>query len=97
MQKKQLSRKFLYPNQSYNFCIQTNPENFCIQTNHIQTNQMSPGGFPTGDTSGECGIRTHVPETDNRISSAARYDHFDNSPSIPLYSPQAFTELCYLL
>ena len=31
---------------------------------------------------GECGIRTHVPKKDNRISSAARYDHFDNSPYI---------------
>ena len=29
---------------------------------------------------GECGIRTHVPKKDNRISSAARYNHFDNSP-----------------
>ena len=29
---------------------------------------------------GEGGIRTHVPKKDNRISSAARYDHFDTSP-----------------
>ena len=29
---------------------------------------------------GSGGIRTHVPGTDNRISSAARYDHFDTLP-----------------
>ena len=34
----------------------------------------------TGFVGGEGGIRTHVPGTDNRISSAARYDHFDTSP-----------------
>ncbi len=31
---------------------------------------------------GECGIRTHVPGMDNCISSAARYDPFDNSPCV---------------
>ena len=30
--------------------------------------------------SGESGIRTHAPKKDDRISSAARYDHFDISP-----------------
>ena len=34
----------------------------------------------TGFVGGEGGIRTHVPGTDNRISSAARYDHFDTAP-----------------
>ena len=29
---------------------------------------------------GESGIRTHAPKKDDRISSAARYDHFDISP-----------------
>ncbi len=35
-----------------------------------------------GFSSGESGIRTHAPKKDDRISSAARYDHFDISPSI---------------
>ncbi len=33
--------------------------------------------FPTG---GSGGIRTHEPKKDYRISSAARYDHFDTLP-----------------
>ena len=37
---------------------------------------MVTGFFDSGDG----GIRTHVPKKDNRISSAARYDHFDTSP-----------------
>ncbi len=39
-----------------------------------------PAGRPTGFFSGESGIRTHAPRKDDRISSAARYDHFDISP-----------------
>ncbi len=34
---------------------------------------------------GDGGIRTHVPLTDNLISSQARYDHFDTSPTEILY------------
>ena len=37
--------------------------------------------------SGDGGIRTHVPGlTDNSISSRARYDRFDTSPSLLLLS-----------
>ena len=43
-----------------------------------QQKTTTPKG--SGIFGGKNGIRTHVPETDNRISSAARYDHFDTFP-----------------
>mgnify|MGYP000507881398 CR=1 FL=1 len=45
---------------------------------------------------GECGIRTHVPL--RTISSAARYDHFDNSPNqcIRIVKSNDDTTLCII-
>ena len=43
--------------------------------------------------SGDDGIRTHVPETGNLISSQARYGHFDTSPyGIYYLSKQEFCQ-----
>ena len=39
---------------------------------------------------GASGIRTHVPKKDNRISSAARYDHFDIAPGASDCQPEIF-------
>ena len=50
-------------------------------TAKTKKNSLEPHGFKRVSLGGEDEIRTHVPGiTDNRISSAARYDHFDTSP-----------------
>ena len=78
------------------------PQNVAIKVDRPKKNDFQPvllkrmqknpaarrvtGFFDTG----ECGIRTHVPKKGNRISSAARYDHFDNSPY--LHIPMIITK-----
>ena len=52
--------------------------------NAVNKNQVlqiqSTKGFARLDSGGSGGIRTHEPKKDYRISSAARYDHFDTLP-----------------
>ena len=50
-----------------------------VQIDHLAKQKNTPKGVSC--FGGKDGIRTHVPGiTDNCISSAARYDHFDTFP-----------------